>query len=360
MHNIKFVLLKKVPATALLVSLLLLLNACLSQEPSDREVSPERMEEVYQAIKTPCKYGVVFQHPDTTKMIDSPTIFREDDRWYMSYIVFNGQGYETWLAVSDDLLQWEAQGKILPFTEGGWDANQKAGYVSLVDTEWGGDYTVEKYNDKYWITYLGGNSRGYEAGILKTGLASSDNLTAIRPWHTYDRPILSPEDEDTRWFENKTIYKSLVIRDEKLHTGHHFVMYYNAKGDTADHESIGMAVSDDLLHWQRYGEDPLITRYQGICGDAQIARYEDLYIMFYFGAFWEPGAFERFACSYDLIHWTDWQGEHLIAPSEDYDRQYAHKPWVIQWEGVVYHFYNAVGDQGRVIALATSQDLRSE
>lgn len=360
MHNIKFVLLKKVPATALLVSLLLLLNACLSQEPSDREVSPERMEEVYQAIKTPCKYGVVFQHPDTTKMIDSPTIFREDDRWYMSYIVFDGQGYETWLAVSNDLLQWKAQGKILPFTEGGWDANQKAGYVSLVDTEWGGDYTVEKYNDKYWITYLGGNSRGYEAGILKTGLASSDNLTAIRPWHTYDRPILSPEDEDTRWFENKTIYKSLVIRDEKLHTGHHFVMYYNAKGDTADHESIGMAVSDDLLHWQRYGEDPLITRYQGICGDAQIARYEDLYIMFYFGAFWEPGAFERFACSYDLIHWTDWQGEHLIAPSEDYDRQYAHKPWVIQWEGVVYHFYNAVGDQGRVIALATSQDLRSE
>jgi sucrose-6-phosphate hydrolase SacC (GH32 family) len=80
--------------------------------------------------------------------------------------------------------------------------------------------------------------------------------------------------------------------------------------------------------------------------------------MFYFGAFWKPGAFERFAVSHDLIHWTDWSGPDLIAPSEDYDRQYAHKPWVIKWNGVVYHFYNAVGDQGRVIALATSVDLR--
>ena len=79
--------------------------------------------------------------------------------------------------------------------------------------------------------------------------------------------------------------------------------------------------------------------------------------MFYFGAFWKPGAFERFACSYDLIHWTDWEGEDLVASSEPYDKQYAHKPWVIKWKGVVYHFYNAVGEKGRVIALATSEDL---
>ena len=80
--------------------------------------------------------------------------------------------------------------------------------------------------------------------------------------------------------------------------------------------------------------------------------------MFYFGAFWKPGAFERFACSYDLIHWTDWDGEDLVAPSEDYDREYAHKPWVVKWNGVVYHFYNAVGSRGRVIALATSREVR--
>lgn len=336
-----------------------ILSGCSSRtdNTTNKVVAQEVMEEVYQEVKTPFKYGVVFQHPDTSKMVDSPTIFRENDSWYMTYIVFDGQGYETWLATSADLLHWESQGKLLAFTEQTWDANQKAGYVALVNTEWGGDYAVEKYQDKYWMTYLGGNTSGYEAGVLKIGLANSPSLTDVHIWNTDNAPLLSPDDEDVRWFENKTIYKSLVIRDSENNTGHPFIMYYNAKGDTANYESIGMAVSDDMITWKRYGEDPVITKGKGICGDAQIARIDDLYVMFYFGAFWKPGAFERFACSYDLVHWTDWNGEDLIAPSEDYDQKYAHKPWVIKWQGTVYHFYNAVGSSGRVIALATSKDL---
>ena len=343
-----------------LVGSTLSLSCCNQKEITiKKEVSQEVMEQIFEEVKTPYKHGVVFQHPDTSKMIDSPTIFRQDEVWYMTYIVFDGQGYETWLAESKDLLQWESKGKIMSFTENTWDANQKAGYVSLVNTEWGGDYSVEKFEDQYWMSYLGGNSTGYESGTLKIGMANTTALTATEEWKTNDRPLLSPEDEDVRWFENKTIYKSLVIRDNEKHTGHPFVMYYNAKGDTANYESIGMAVSDDMLSWKRFGEDPVITRGKGICGDAQIAKFNDIYIMFYFGAFWKPGAFERFACSYDLINWTDWEGEDLIAPSEDFDEKYAHKPWVIKWDGVVYHFYNAVGSEGRVIALATSKDLKN-
>ncbi|MBN7802904.1 glycosylase [Algoriphagus aestuariicola] len=323
-----------------------------------KPVSSQVMEEVYEKVKTPFKYGIVFQHPDTTKMIDSPTIFRENGLWYMTYIVFDGQGYETWLALSENLLHWESKGKILSFTEGTWDANQKAGYPALVKTEWGGNYEVEKFQDRYWMTYLGGSSSGYEAGTLKVGLASSPSLTEVRHWNTAHEPLLSPEDGDARWFENKTIYKSYVIRDRDLHTGYPFVMYYNAKGDTAEYESIAMAVSEDLKTWKRYGKNPVITKHQGICGDAQIVKMGNLYVMFYFGAFWKTGAFERFAVSYDLVHWTDWEGADLVASSEPYDRQYAHKPWVIKWKGIVYHFYNAVGDRGRVIALATSEDLR--
>ncbi len=112
-----------------------------------------------------------------------------------------------------------------------------------------------------------------------------------------------------------------------------------------------------MFNWKRYGKKPVITRKKGICGDAQITKIDDIYVMFYFGAFWKPGGFERFACSYNLINWTDWEGEDLLASSEEYDKRYAHKPWVIKWNGVVYHFYNAVGNRGRVIALATSKDL---
>jgi len=37
--------------------------------------------------------------------------------------------------------------------------------------------------------------------------------------------------------------------------------------------------------------------------------------------------FDTFACSTDLVHWTQWEGEPLVKPSEPYDSTFAHKPW---------------------------------
>lgn len=342
---------------ALLCSIIM--YAC-QQKPSLEKIPRGKMNEIHEEIKTPFKYGVVFMHPDSTKMIDSPTIFRHNGKWLMSYIVYDGQGYETWLAESENLLSWKSLGRLLSFTQDTWDANQKAGYMALVDIEWGGSYEVGTFNNKYWMSYLGGASEGYEKGVLGVGMSNANSLEKAGEWNRLDHPVLLPDDEGARWFEKEKIYKSSIIYDERKLTGYPYVMYYNAKGSkayNADFESIGLAVSNDLENWKRVGDDPVITRYKGICGDAQIAKIGDVYVMFYFGAFWKPGAFERFACSYDLVNWTDWHGENLIAPSEDYDQKYAHKPWVIKWDGVVYHFYNAVGSQGRVIALATSKDL---
>ncbi len=64
-----------------------------TEKKGEKIVPVEVMKEIYSEIQTPFKYGVVFKHADTTKMIDSPTIFRENDVWYMTYIVFDGQGY---------------------------------------------------------------------------------------------------------------------------------------------------------------------------------------------------------------------------------------------------------------------------
>ncbi|GGN12110.1 hypothetical protein GCM10010967_55100 [Dyadobacter beijingensis] len=332
---------------------------------SQARVPQQVMQKIFEEVKTPYKYGVVIPQPDSSRMVDSPTVFRQNGQWYMTYIIFDGKGYETWLAKSDNLLQWTQLGRIMSFTENTWDATQKAGYVALIDTEWGGSYEVEKFENKYWLSYLGGSESGYEAGRLGIGMASSVDLSKPAEVTRLPKPVLSAIDHDARPYDDETIYKSLVIRDKARQTGHRFVMYYNAKGKKKDtsgngFESIALAVSDDMKQWKRVGGKPLITRNTGICGDAQIAKIGDVYVMFYFGAFWKPGAFERFACSYDLVNWTDWTGQDLIAPTEPYDKTYAHKPWVVKWNGVVYHFYNAVGENGRVIALATSKDLSSK
>ncbi len=346
----------------------LFVSCCNKKEQDNRIFIPHStLNEVYEKVRTPYKYGLVMVPEDASEIVDSPSVFRHGDCWYMVYIVFDGKGYETMLATSPDLLYWETKGKLLSFTENTWDANQKAGYIALQDYEWGGSYDLNPYEGKYWMSYLGGATEGYEAGMLGVGMAYTSDPTRPAEWTRLDRPVMLPTDEDARWYETETIYKSSVIYDREQTLGAPFVMFYNAKNkdketpDKAHAERIGLAVSNDMKHWKRYQDDPVIDHGVGISGDAYITKMGDLWVMFYFGAGWKPKAFDRFACSYDLVHWTLWAGDDLIAPSESYDSQYAHKPCVIYWNGVVYHFYCAVtrkdGKEQRAIALATSKDL---
>ncbi len=328
-------------------------------EPPKGDAKPvpeDVMKRVYEEAKTPFKYGVVLKG-EGPKKVDSPSVFRHGGKWYMVYIIFDGNGYETAIAVSDDLLSWQPLGKILPFRQGTWDAMQAAGYIALQDHVWGGSYALRTHDDKYWLSYLGGKLKGYESDPLAISLAWSPDPTKPEPWTRLEAPVLTRDQPDCRDWEKLTQYKSNIIHDKDSTLGYPYVMYYNGKRDSG-YERIGMAVSNDMKTWLRYGKQPVIDNGKGISGDPQVVRMGDVWVMFYFGAFWKPKAFDTFACSQDLVHWTKWTGPHLIEPSEPWDQEYAHKPWMVKHDGVVYHFYNAVGNQGRVIALATSKDLR--
>lgn len=333
-------------------------------------VSQEKMQQVFEEVKTPFKYGLVLVPGSNSEKIDCPTVFRRGRSWYMSYLVFNGRGYETWLAKSRDLLKWQKLGRILSFSDDSlqWDANQKAGYMALGDTKWNGRYSLKKFRHRYWMSYFGGKDKGYESGPLSLGMAFSKKAPSkAREWNRMPQPVLSSFDTDVRWWENKKQFKSTVIHDPAKATGYPFVMFYNANGDTAKDnkqtrwfERIGMAVSEDMIHWKRFQNEPVVHHPAGITGDPVIQKINDVWVMFYFGAFWRDrqGAFNRFACSYDLVNWTDWQGSNLVESSQPYDELYAHKPFVVKHKGVVYHFYCAVNKkEQRGIAVATSSDL---
>ena len=331
------------------------------KESAMKTVVPEEvMQKIYGKVKTPCKYGVVLKGEDG-KMIDCPAVFHANGKWFMVYVCMNIVGYETHLAVSDDLLHWKPLGKILTFTKTGWDAWQADLSIALCDDKWGGSYRLQKYDGRYWGAYIGGALQGYETDPLSLGMALSKDPTKAREWTRYEgNPVLTIHQSDVRPFETATIYKPYILWDKKKTLGYPFVMYYNAKQKETNVERIGMAVSKDMLHWVRFGDGPVIDNGSGISGDPQITRIGDVWVMFYYGAYWKPKAFDTFACSYDMVHWTKWTGPNLVQPSEPWDEQYAHKPCVILHDGVVYHFYCAVGNEGRVIALATSKDLRHE
>lgn len=334
--------------------------------PEGRLVDTNTMSRIYDEVKTPFKYGVVLKGAETNEFVDCPSIFRRGDRWYMMYVAITNQvGYQTFIARSDDLLHWDKLGKIMSFTATNqWDAWQADGGIALSDYHWEGSHELQKFDGRFWLTYIGGARQGYETDPLSIGVAWTKSPTAANEWNRLEEnPVLGPKQPDVRPFETKTLYKSQVIRDEKKSLGWPFVMFYNGKYKNG-YERIGMAVSSDMVQWHRYGTDPVVAngeaRTNGLSGDPQIVKIGDVWTMFYFGAGWKPRAFDTFACSYDLVHWTKWDGANLVQPSESYDQTYAHKPCVVKWKGVVYHFYCAVGSEGRVIALATSKDLKTD
>lgn len=327
-------------------------------------VSKERMQQIYDEVKTPYKYGVVLKG-EPGELVDCASVFRRDGHWFMVYVANHDEvGYETCLARSDDLLHWEKRGKILSFRRDGWDAWQADGGIALVDFRWEGSHELEAYDGKYWISYIGGALRGYEPDPLAIGLAWTKDPTGSTEWTRLDtNPVLSTTQSDVRPFESITLYKSTIIHDAKETTGWPFVMFYNGKTKEKKHECIGMAVSRDMENWIRLGADPVVDNAPGkaaISGDPQIVKIGNTWVMFYFGFRWKPGAFDTFACSNDLTHWTTWDGDNLVQPSEPFDKTFAHKPWILKHDGVVYHFYCAVGNEGRVIALATSKDLKGK
>lgn len=340
------------------------------------EVSQERMQRIYDEAKTPYKYGLVVAPADNNHKIDCPTVFREGEKWFMTYVVYNGKGgrdgrgYETWIAESENLLDWKTLGRVLSYRDGYWDCNQRGGFPALTDMDWGGTYQLQTYKGKHWMTYLGGEGRGYEAveAPLHIGLSwTNQPLGTAHEWQALDKPILSIHDKDVQWWEALTQYKSTVYWDKAKSLGAPFVMFYNAGGRHPETglkgERVGIALSKDMKKWKRYEGNPVFSHEaEGIItGDAHIQKMDDVYVMFYFSAF-DPSrpykAFNTFSASYDLIHWTDWKGKDLIVPSKDYDELFAHKSYVIKHEGIVYHFYCAVNDgEQRGIAVATSKPM---
>ena len=147
-------------------------------------------------------------------------MFREGDKWYMTYVVYNGKsgldgrGYETWIAESDNLLEWHTLGRVLSYRDGFWDCNQRGGFPALPDMEWGGSYALQTYKGKHWMTYLGGEGTGYESvnKPLYIGLAWTDRpLGSAHEWQAQDKPVMSIHDKDAQWWEKLTQYKSCLL-----------------------------------------------------------------------------------------------------------------------------------------------------
>ena len=292
---------------------------------------------------------------------DVPTVYQlpGDDRWYMSFIGFDGKGYNSFVAESDDLVHWKNLRQAMGFgLEGEFDHGG-----CVIGAFLYGSYDIKaprllkKHNGKYWTLY-GAYPRqgGYELRPGYEGIASSADGIAWK--RSRDKYILSVHDSDCGRWEQSCIYQPWLVE----HEGTFYDFYNAASGGT---EQMGLALSDDLFGWKRYTSNPVIRNTPGgydekFCSDGKIFRDGDHWIMFYFGV-GRGGAHIMVAFSRDLFGWT-------VHPEPLYkagghplglDKTYAHKISLVynRRNDTFYMFYCAVGNKGRGIGLITSRPI---
>lgn len=293
---------------------------------------------------------------------DVPTIYQlpNDKKWYMTFIGFDGVGYQSFVAESSDLIQWSSKGLAMGYgPKGSFDHGGRVlGAFLYKSYDIKSPRILKKYDNKFYSLY-GAYPRqgGYELRPGYEGVAWSEEG---RTWQRAKKnPILSIYQLDCAIWEQDCIYQPWLIE----HKGKYFNFYNAANGDE---EQIGIAISDDLLNWRRYKNNPVIpigpegSFNQNFSSDGKVFWDTDHWVMFFFGV-GKNGAHIMIAFSRDLYHWT-------VDPDPLYksggnpsglDEKFAHKISLV-WNPqnqTYYMFYNAVGKKGRGIGLITSKPL---
>lgn len=308
-----------------------------------------RDDEILLLLQTPRKHEELILAPSfkagtfDSHAVDCPFLFHHDGRFWMTYVGWDGIGYQTGLASSSDLLNWKKEGLILGRGPKGSVTEYNAALTCILrDNDLFGPASLKLVNGRFVGTYHAYPEPGYEAGPGVIGLCFS---TDLRTWVVGD-PVLEP---DSRFlWEAGGLYKSWLMETDGT-----YYLFYNAKNQPKKpspwREETGVAISTDHIKWRRYSGNPVLrTGHSGdfddlFASDPCVLRHNGTWIMFYFGNCSDGHARDGVAFSHDLLHWRK-EGQVLIdvSPAGSIDSKYAHKPGIISKDGRVYHFYCAV------------------
>jgi beta-xylosidase len=280
-------------------------------------------------------------------------------KWYMSFIAFDGRGYNSFVAESDDLRHWKNMRLAMGFgPPGQFDhGGCVIGGFLYESYEIKSPRVLKQRQGKFWTLYgCYPKQGGYEVRPGYEGVAvSEDGLTWRR---AKDQPILSVYDKDCGKWESSCIYQPWLVE----HAGRFFDFYNAAQNGT---EQTGVALSRNLLDWSRHADNPVIRVRPGgydevFASDPKVFRDGDHWTMFYFGV-GKGGAHIMAAFSSDLLHWTA-HPEPLYKAGGNpsgLDREFAHKISLVYMpaEDRFYLYYCACGNAGRGIGLITSKPL---
>ena len=278
--------------------------------------------------------------------VDCPFVFHHHRRFFMTFVAFDGIGYQTGLASSSNLVDWKNEGCILKRDSASPILKYNVALNWILREN--GLYSpgeLKQVDGNYLGVYHAYPNQGLEQGAAVIGLCRSKDL---RNW-TVDPPCLKPQD-GADW-EHGGLYKPCLLD----HQGTYYI-FYNAKNQTEGswHEQTGVAMSRDLIHWTRNPGNPVIangaagTPDERFASDPCVLQDGGQWVIYYFGLDARGVARDLAATSPDLLHATKCERILVdVGPRGSIDSAYAHKPSLIQYRGDLYHFYCAVSHESQ-------------
>jgi hypothetical protein len=159
---------------------------------------------------------------------------------------------QIYAAFSDNLINWKAANGGAPilsvsdFKNCNWAGLDKTGKIKQAPNT----SDIVRYKNK-WYLFLDGYSSD---GRRHIGIATSET-SLLGPYKVSKNPILSPGLIGS-WNE-ESVFCGKV---KKYKDG--FILFYDGR-NSKGRESIGMAISKDLIHWTNSSNNPVLDQHEG-------------------------------------------------------------------------------------------------
>ena len=213
------------------------------------------------------------------------------------------------LVESTDGIHWSDPRIVLDPRDSGWEERiNRPGIV--------------KRDDTYHMWYTGQTKSNSYLGYAN----STDGIHFKR---AREHPVLSPEEP----WEKVAVMCPHVMWDPDMRL---YRMWYSA-GDQYEPNAIGYAISQDGLHWQRWGNNPVFRPDKETDWEkhkvtaCQVVHHDEWYVMFYIGFSDEHTAHIGLARSRNgITGWERHPANPIVAPDKgSWDAHACYKPFAL-------------------------------
>jgi predicted GH43/DUF377 family glycosyl hydrolase len=176
------------------------------------------------------------------------------------YSGYDGRTWHTGAATSDDGIHWTKTGKVLSPDPQTWEGSYIAANGSAVF-----------YGGQEWYWYQAGPRGKHHIGLAR----SSD----LKTWRKEPKPVLDPGPRGS--WDEEAVADPYVIRIDP-----YFYLYYLGQ-DRAQRQRLGVARSDDGIHFEKLRTNPILEGEIGAfderLGEPSVWSSNGFYWMLYTG-----------------------------------------------------------------------------